>query len=457
MEPLGHRRFALFLILTIFVVWFSGFIQREIKVFDPTKSDKHIDFAVYYTAGLVASSQSDRRLYSLTKDGQADDRGTGPKGNPQLMPPDPLSTYAGFDNISRSSLQYLYPPPFAVLMIPVTYLPYNTASMVWHFALTLFLFCGIFFTFSIFVSRNSERFILAALAVAFFEFTLPMQDLLMVGNVGSLMLLLCAFCSATLKRSPLFSAFALALATSIKLTPIVVLPVMLIGRQWKWCITYSTSLVLLLLGSISVVGLENHYEFFLKIVPGMSQGVPVSTNASFSSVIYSLLSGISLSTADYPEKVDGSFFGYATIVFKILAFATYSSVLIVVARKRQFTEIGSVVAVITSLLWTLPFSPVSWRHAYVLAFLPIICAWMLAYREKWDTVRTMILAVGSILLLSILPQYAAAATDSFILDLIATVSLPFGALLLMVLLLESYRKIQTGENDAHNVRRDGQC
>lgn len=447
MATFANRRFTVFLVTTVFLLWFSGLIQREVRVFHPAEMGQQVDFAVYYTSGLVARSDSDKRLYSLPKLENPKDGSTVIRANPQLMRPDPQSTYAQFDQISKSNLQYLYPPPFAGLMIPLTFLPYSLARIVWHVALTGFLLSGIFAAFSVFVKPVVERCFFAVMAVALLEFTLPMQDLLLVGNIGSVLLLLCSIGVSTMNRVPIVSAFAFALATAFKLTPIAVLPVMLIHRQWKWCIAYTASLACIFATSISILGFANHREFFFTLIPEMSHGVPVATNASFLSVIYSVISGTVISSADYPDNLDASILETSSAVFKILVFSSYAFGLAFLAWMRNSTKLGLVVSVTVILLWTLPFSPVSWRHGYVLAFLPIVCAWAIAYGEQWTNVRLGLLTASTVSILSILPSYMSAATESLIVDLFAMAILPVGALLLIVLYLEFYARMPTVASD----------
>ena len=88
------------------------------------------------------------------------------------------------------------------------------------------------------------------------------------------------------------SALCFALATMIKLTPVLVVPVLVIHRRWKWLGTYALFMTALLGGSVwQVAGWAAHAEFLHKALPSMSCGAPVCTNTSAVAFVQELFIG----------------------------------------------------------------------------------------------------------------------------------------------------------------------
>ena len=109
----NHSKWLLFFCITVAILVFSGVVTRGVRSFQaksPYAESFLGDFKVYYTAGLVALSDTDRNLYSLTNKTDPTGSKTEVHLNPQQRSPNPDSTYARFDQISGSGLQYLYAP-----------------------------------------------------------------------------------------------------------------------------------------------------------------------------------------------------------------------------------------------------------------------------------------------------------------------------------------------------------
>jgi len=429
-----NRRYFLFLCITLILVWGSGYVQREIRTFHKSEYRFLDDFKVYYTAGLVARSDSDRRLYAITEVPDVQNGSGSVVINPQLQPPDPNSTFARYDIESNSQLQYLYPPPFAIAAIPFTYLSFENGSIVWHVLLSFFLIVAIFCCVSIFVDDLISKLVITVLAFAVIETSVPVQDFLLVGNIGSIIACLCAIGLFLHKRNPTLGALFFALATAIKLTPIAVLPLMIVRKQWNWTIAFSLWLALIFGISIVTLGFDNHYEFVTKVMPAMAGGLPVDQNRSLSTFVHAIYTGRFLIDADILSPKELRDPTIPDLTFKVLTLFAFASLFgFLYVRKK----INIVLEVAVVLVCSVIFSPISFRHYYALAIVPVVIAW-LHCAENEDRIPVLAaLSAGTVMVLSVVPSYFAAASESFVVDFISLGMMPAGALLLIYVLLFS--------------------
>lgn len=426
----SNRKWLFFLFLTILSLWFSGYVQREIRVFRDVSVRDYFDFNVYYTAALVARSDTDKNLYSYAEIADPENPASNVVVNPQLQPPVPDSTYGRAARQTKSDGQYLYPPFFALLVEPFTFLPFETAKIIWHVFIFLLACASVFLTVKLFYADYLTAAAIALAAVAVMEFTLPMQDLLFGGNVSSVILFLCAAGIYLHKKYPSAGAFFFAVAVAVKLTPIVVLPLMLVRRQWKWAIAFCGWSVLLLAISVWHLGWQNHAEFAARVLPAMSSGVPHLDNRSLSTAIYAVSAGKFFSNEEirrgdyiFPEKTP-------VLLFKILTVVSFGGLLFFFWSKNK-TDSGLTVEIMILLLWTLIFSPVSLRYGYLLAVAPVVFAWLHPLTKTASTARLATLSAATFMIFSILPSYVFFAVESFPVQLVLFLVMPVGVVLCM--------------------------
>jgi hypothetical protein len=426
-----NRKWLFFLFITLLSLWFSGYVQREIHVFHDRIAIDFFDFKVYYTAGLVARSDTDKRLYSYQEVQDPNDASQKIVVNPQLQPPDPDSTYGYFAKQTGSSGQYLYPPFFSMPMIPLTYLSIEKAKILWHVFIFLLACVSVVVTVKLFYEDYLTVALISGVAILAMEFTHPMQNLRVLGNVSSIIAFLMASGLYLHKKYPHIGALFFALAVIIKLTPLVVVPLMLIRKQWKWLIAFCCWSVLLLGISVWQLGWQNHWEFFAHVMPAMSDGVPISPNRSFSTTFYALGSGKFLSTGEilqgaylFPSK-------YPILLFKLVAVASFCGLLGFFWYNNK-TTLQICVEVLLVMLWSIIFSPVSFRHYYLLALPPVVFAWIHPLTKKASTFWLALLSAATFMIFSVLSSYVYAVTDSFPVQLLVFLIMPAGVVLCII-------------------------
>lgn len=441
----NHRKWLLFLFFTLFSLWFSGYVQREIRTFLDTSARDYFDFNVYYTAALVARSDTDKNLYSYAEVPDPNNPALKVVVNPQLQSPNPDSTYGRFAKQTNSDGQYLYPPFFALAVEPFTLLPFEKAKIIWHVFIFFLAAASVLLTVKLLYEDYLTIAIAGGVAVSVMEFTLPMQDLLFGSNITSIILFTIAAGLCLHKKYPTFGALFFALAVIIKLTPIVVVPLMLMRRQWKWLIAFGCWTVLLIGISVWQLGWRNHVDFAARVMPAMSNGIPHVDNRSLSTALYVAATGKFLSYDEirqgeyiFPEKTP-------VLLFKILTAISFCGLLFYFwYRNKNAAQLP--VEILMLMLWSLIFSPVSLRYGYLLAVAPIVFAWIHPLTKTASSRRLALLSIGTLAIFSVLPGYAFAFTNSFFVHFALFSIMPAGVVLCMLhlmTLLKSQDKISS--------------
>ena len=438
------KRWLLFAALTCGLLWFSASVQRSVQFFQGKPPAPSVDFLVYYTAGLVAR-QDDNRLYSYRETADPNNPEKTIVVNPQLDIANPDSPYARVaKDVTKASLnQYLYPPFFALLVSPLTHLPFQIAVPVWYFLTYLFIGLSIFLTVKMFYKNSLTAILAAGLIMFLAEFTFPLQDLLWVGNVGAIVLFFCAAAIYLQKNNrPTLSALFIALAVFVKLTPLIIVPLMIMRRQWKWLAAFAGWSVLLLAINLWHLGWQNHREFVTKIMPAMSNGIAEHNNRSLLSVFQFI------ELRKVPNIIDiengtVALTTYSNILFKMFVGLILLGVLYYSWRVNK-TSSKLIAEMYSLLLLSLIVSPVSWRHGYVLTIVPLIFIWLHPLTQKWSVVELLLLTAATVSVFSVLPDYAMAVSNAFLFQILMVLVMPTGVLISIFLLL----KIQRSSNDA---------
>lgn len=146
-----------------------------------------------------------------------------------------VATGNPYDIAIREHTPYLYPPLFAHLLAPLTFLPLPIASFLWTFGncVAFALLFGLSFQ-SLNVKNSGPK------CVWFIAFLPLLLGNLALGQVNLWIALLATFALTRdlERRTPWSAGLCLALAISIKLTPAVLLVHFAARRSWKllaWC------------------------------------------------------------------------------------------------------------------------------------------------------------------------------------------------------------------------------
>jgi Glycosyltransferase family 87 len=361
-----------------------------------------LDFSVYYLTAQVVHFEPKAELYAGTSD-----------GNPLLRdaPADSaLGRQAILNSISATEF-YLYPPLLADLIAPFSDLSLPTAAVLWRcFNLGLVLFSTILIAKLLNLRLLSAEFgLLVILAFTFW----PVHETIVLGQVAILIMFLNLVCILAYRDGRIvLSAVALALATWLKVTPVLIVPLFFIWRDRKWIAWYIASATALLATVWLVNGWPNLHAY-LQLTAAMGAGLPTEQNKNIESIVtwlyYSKL--FTLQTVQPILRSAAPVLpALPALINKVLCALVYGLCLVLVWRRRASASLAErllVIGLIAVVASTLP--PVSWRHGYTIAFFPLAYLWVHHLRQPGSRRQIVLLTLTSITLGSLIFDLAARA------------------------------------------------
>ena len=419
---------------SVFCLFLFSYAQNESRVLGSLSSPQRInkdfslyDFAAYYVAGKITADEKSPLLY-YPADGS---RYTNPTGRHV----DYATHWAnigrtqGFDVIQH----YIYPPLFAFLISPLTRLPPQAAYSVWRQVNLGFVLLAVFFALKCADEELSWSIFFMAVIAALSFF--PYHETAYLGQVGGLILLLWTLGVYFAGKSrPVWSAGCFALGTIIKLTPVLVVPLLLLRRQWKWLGAYAGWMALLLGISLWRFGWENHVIYFAKVLPTMSCGYPLATNVSLATVLQTLHAGGALFSDELALQAEQNAPLWVCGLAKAIALGIYLGTLLAFwkSRKNQRgleTEM-SILALVSVLV-----SPVAWRHSYLVTLLPVLLLWMAFRRRTFSAVKYVLPFLATLTIGTAVPEYLLVHLRRSYFDAVLIGSVPAAAIILLLVSL----------------------
>jgi len=327
------------------------------------------DFLVYYVAGRVARGEGDSRLYYPPPGTKAQQNSALLEG---IVPVDTAWSRVAERSVgAATTMHYIYPPFFAWLISPLARLPLVRAYVLWLGLSTMWLLLSTYLVLrSIQPKSGPFAFLVATVGVLCF---FPCAESLSQGQANCLILFLWTagfYCARTRRTS--LSAVCFALNTFVKITPAIVVPLLLLRRQWKWLISYSITFSGLLALSIWRMGWEVHWVYLSRTFPVLSAGIGGYRERSLGGVVRNLY---------WRHPTLGQYDSLLiplplNVLVKVICIALYAGVLFYFWKKKRNGEIALSEELAIATLIALIISPVTWRHHFVLSLLPLIYCWM---------------------------------------------------------------------------------
>lgn len=213
-----------------------------------------VDFAVDYVGAMVI--RRGELVYDLGALRQAHEELIVPRITAMHE-----SVYTSYDN-----------PPFtAVLMMPLTSLPFPQAKNVYRLALHLLYFASVALVLGADPAyRRYPQWVLIATLALCME---PVYTSITSGQVDiPILFALCLSYWAFKRGHPILAGCSIAVATLIKLSPALLLLYFLYKRQWKPVIAGVVAGAALLGISLAVTGVDDWIVFVRDILPVLGQG-----------------------------------------------------------------------------------------------------------------------------------------------------------------------------------------
>ena len=417
---------------TVFVLFATTTLEREYQLFHqlieaPTPVAR--DFAVYYVAGRVALGEGEGRLYYSPKGNKTARNREILQGN---IPSDTAWSKVASRAVGlQTTTYYIYPPTFAVLFSPLARMKPREAYFLWRGLSVAMLLLSIYLILRSFqLERDPSAILIATVGVLSF---FPLKETLYEGQVSCLILFLWTmgfYCTRTRKTA--ISAACFAIGTAVKLTPAIVVPIMLLRRQWKWLFSYVVASASLLALSLWRIGWEAHWFYISQVLPSMSAGIggylPKSLGTVARNIYWRRVIFGPKDSWEVPLPLD--------LLIRLGSVALYVLVLFYFWKKRNPNEVVLSEELTVAALLSLLISPLTWRHHFVLILLPLVYAWMQS-RERGQKAQLYALALITISIGTPLADFMLLRVHYGLLQaLLSSVSLLAGCTLLLLCLWE---------------------
>jgi hypothetical protein len=173
---------------------------------------------------------------------------------------------------------YLYPPAFAVSLIPLTWVSNDLAVRIWLVLIQAAVAASLLIVYAVIGRpRRGELLCLAAVMTTFF----PLASSVLTGTMNSvLLLLLTGAWAGWQRRQDVLSGVLVGAAAVFKLFPLALLPYLAWRRHWKLLGAVGiTGLIGLALGLVAT-SFDHNLYYFRDMLPHLAAGTGYRENQS---------------------------------------------------------------------------------------------------------------------------------------------------------------------------------
>lgn len=232
--------------------------------------------------------------------------------------------------------QFLYPPQAAVLFAPFAVLPFTTAASLFLW-LNAFVFIVTYYTVIRWgIGDRVQRIRYSALLVIL-AWSEPLSKVFKSGQLNVIVgALLVGGCIAIAYKRQYISGVALAIATAIKVFPVLFVPYLIIKKQWSALGAYVATSLALWLATLPFFGVDGLYRFwqypFSWLMNGRLNyiGKSISLYGTFRNMQYDFIDALQVSKH--------SLIVYGGYIFTVLTLCALVGLWYILWKRRTNTE-----------------------------------------------------------------------------------------------------------------------
>jgi hypothetical protein len=356
-----------------------------------------IDFSTYYSAAYALRMNPQANVYDQS-----------------LL----TQVAAQIPGALRPPLPYVYPLPFAYLLIPLTFLPFSTAAAVFfHLNLAIWVLCVLALAWECYILLGASlrgeppqsipawnlwaRLVadpapLVALALASWIFftSRPLAHAANLGQITFLVLLPLALVPwLTRKHREGWVGAMIAFATLLKIIPVLLMAYLFLRRRWRaLAVSVSVTLVILLV-CLALVGWDGFYGLIpLLLTAGLGQ----DTLAHNQSLLGPILNGVAAVNTDLAATLRS----FRYVVLGALALVSGATLWVSWRREdqREKNKEHEQIAYALALCAFVLLVPIAWVHYYAWPLIgtPLLLGifireWMLATEMRQRIISTALI------------------------------------------------------------------
>jgi alpha-1,2-mannosyltransferase len=273
---------------------------------------------------------------------------------------------------------YVNPPTTAILLVPLSLLPFPIASLAFLLISdSLYLGSILLLLRAVDTPLTSGPGVLATVGALLFY---PFLVSLFLGQMDGIIIfaLMLAFLAA-IKGQDVRAGAWIAVAAAIKVTPIVLLGFFVARRRWMALAGTLLTGVLATFATVFVTGRGMLVEFATRILPAVTKGSALFTNQSLLGATYRFVTPPSAVTSldpvgDYPA---------VRVVWVCSALSMFSVSVVIVRSARLDTPSLIVLALGVFVVVGVLAGSISWDHYSAWTVLPIIALAVDWFRTRW--------------------------------------------------------------------------
>jgi hypothetical protein len=178
---------------------------------------------------------------------------------------------------------YIYPPPLAVLLVPLTWLESTVAARVWSVAMSLLTLVSAWLCArrcALILGQQRVLWIGACASLGFLLLADNFRVEAEWANCNNLIIVLLAGAFACLGRRPAKCGVLLGIAGALKYTPAIFLAYFLVRRRWREAAWMTCAMVVVLLAPALVIGWRANLEALANTGVGVAAMMKSRSTAS---------------------------------------------------------------------------------------------------------------------------------------------------------------------------------
>lgn len=295
-----------------------------------------------------------------------------------------------------------FPPPTALLMIPLTLLSMGGAKIIWNIMNMLILAALV-----VVLGRRGKEYRLAP-ALILFGTGWALVNNFYLGQVYLLMLLFLALSFHFFdKRKDILAGVLAGIFIPIKYFPLCMVALFLLEKRWRAAWSALAAAAVVVVASVLVLGWELHAQFFTSVFSSHMDGQMANPFAlryqSWNSLLRALfIKDQVLNPNPFIDWAGGLFFVRLLIVMLLL------STLVVTFRRHVLSERSIGMRLALLFVVSLLLSPASASYHMLLLALPAALIWQEVRTNPFHPVHMIL--IGSYFLIGLIPV---AALDRF--------------------------------------------
>ena len=320
----------------------------------------------------------------------------------------------GVSPYGNEAFTFNYPPTSLFLFIPFSLIPLFSGQIAWTIFSALCLGLAVYLLFKSLKWKPKLKEFLFLIPLITLSF--PVKWTFGMGQIGSLILLLLVITFVFYQeKKDLFAGISLGSAIVLKLSPLLLLGLFLLKREWKLMIKTLIFVMLVNFLAVLVFGTQLTKDYFLKLGPSLvsPQGKWTYYNQALSSFVVRLI-------------------GEGHLAFLLTTFFSFLILGIIFAlsiRSKKVNHLNYSLVIISFLL----VNSFSWQHHFVLMVFPFLTVFNFLKKRKTNNLSWLVL-LTSYFLVAFNLKNPAVFQSSFLGPVILS-HVFFGALILFAMIV----------------------